>query len=129
MEDISLPMRPFPENKTKMFLIAEMMYIEILEQELENEFGSTNNDSNDIKNLPQDFQFDNSETDTRDAFISDIKSTHYEVMRPKEVLQSCSHLNEKQKEEDLRRLIKNILNFLMEFFVLTQLLFLLMLIP
>ena len=42
MEDISLPMRPFPENKTKMFSIAEIMFIEMLEQELENEFGSTN---------------------------------------------------------------------------------------
>ena len=50
MEDISLPMCPFPENKTRMFSIAEMMYIEILEQELENEFGSSSNDLNDIKN-------------------------------------------------------------------------------
>ena len=56
----------------KMFSIAEMMYIEILEQELENEFGSTNNDLNDNKNLPQEFQFDDSETDTKDSFISDI---------------------------------------------------------
>ena len=62
-------MRPFPENKTKMFLIAEMMYIEILEQELENEFGSTSNDLNDIKNLPQEFQFDDSEIATKDSFI------------------------------------------------------------
>ena len=104
MDDISLPMHPFPENKTKMFSIAEMMYIEMLEEELENEFGSTNNDLNDIKNLPQGSQFDNSETDTKDAFISDIEPTHYEATKPDEVSNSCSHLDEKQKQ-DKRQLI------------------------
>ena len=104
MEDISIPMRPFPENKTKVFSIAEMMFIEKLEQELENEFGSTSNDLNDIKNLPQEFQFDNSETNTKDSFISDIKPTHYEAMKPDEVLNSCSYLDEKQKQ-DIRQLI------------------------
>ena len=39
MEDISIPMRPFPENKTTMFSIAETMLIEMLEQEIENDFG------------------------------------------------------------------------------------------
>ena len=97
MEDISIPMRPFPENKTTMFLIAETMLIEMLEQEIENEFGSTN-DLDDIKNLHQDIQANDSETDTKDSFISDIKPAHYEAMRPEEVLQSCLHLDEKQKK-------------------------------
>ena len=89
-----------------MFSIAETMLIEMLEQEIENEFGSTNdlNNSDNIKNL-QDIQADDSETDTKDSFISDIKPAHYEAMRPEEVLQSCLHLDEKQKE-DLRKLIK-----------------------
>ena len=98
MEDISIPMRPFPENKTTMFSIAETMLIEMLEQEIENEFGSTNdlNNSDDIKNL-QDIQANDSETDTKDSFISEIKPAHYEAMRPEEVLQSCLHLDEKQR--------------------------------
>ena len=104
MEDVSIPMRPFPENKTSMFSIAETMLIEMLEQEIENEFGSTSDYPDDIKNL-QDTQDNDSETDTKDSFISEIKPAHYEAMRPEEVLQSCLHLSEKQKE-DLRKLIK-----------------------
>ena len=87
-----------------MFSIAETMLIEMLEQELENEFGSTN-DLDDIMNLHKDIQADDSETDTKESFISDIKPAYYEAMRPEEVLQSCLYLDEKQKA-DLRKLIK-----------------------
>ena len=101
MEDISIPMRPFPENKMTMFSIAETMLIEMLEQELENEFSSITNDLDDIKNLPQDSNIDDSETDTKDAFISEIKPAHYEAMRPEEVLQSCLHLNKKRRIREI----------------------------
>ena len=58
-----------------------------------------------IKNLHQDQIIDDSENDTTDAYISDIKPAHYEAMNPEEVLDSCSHLDIQQKE-DLQRLIK-----------------------
>ena len=62
--------------------------------------------TDDINNLHQNqIHINDSETDTKDAFISEIKPTHYEAMKPEEVLNSCSHLNEQQKE-DLRKLIK-----------------------
>ena len=87
------------------------MYIGILEEEIENEFTVIDNAVDNIKNLPQDqIYIDDSETNTKDAFISEIKPTHYEAMKPKEVLNSCSHLNDKQKE-DLRQLIKIILSY------------------
>ena len=54
---------------------------------------------NDIKNLHQDQIIDDSENDTTDAYISDIKPAHYEAMNPEEVLDSCSHLDIQQKED------------------------------
>ena len=81
------------------------MYIEIVEQEIENEFTLINDNVNDINNLPlNNIHIDNSETDTKDTFITEIKPTHYEAMKPDEVLNSCSHLNEKRKQ-DIRQLI------------------------
>ena len=105
MEDISLSMRPFPKFIDPTYTLAEIMYINILEQEIENEFIAINETVNDIKNLHQDQIIDDSENDTTDAYISDIKPAHYEAMNPEEVLDSCSHLDIQQKE-DLRRLIK-----------------------
>ena len=105
MEDVSLPMRPFPTYTNSFYSIAEVMYINILEQEIENEFTVIDDTVNEIKDLRKNnIDIDDSETDTKDAFISDIKPTHYEAMRPEEVLDSCLHLNDKQKE-DLRKLI------------------------
>ena len=99
MEDISLPMRAFPTNIDPHYLVAEIMYIGILEEGIENEFTVIEDTVNDIKNLPHDqIYIDNSETDTKDAFISDIKPTHYEAMKPKEVLNSCSHLMTNKKK-------------------------------
>ena len=105
MEDISLAMRPFPKHRDQLFTIAEMMYIEILEEEIENEFAAIDDSTNDIKNLQQNnINIDDSETDTKEAFTSNIKPTHYEAMKPEEDLNSCTHLNDQQKE-DLRKLI------------------------
>ena len=115
MEDISLPMRAFPTNIDPHFSIPEIMYIEFLEQEIENEFAAIDNTVNDINDLHKNnIHINDPETDTKDAFISEIKPTHYEAMKPEEVLNSCSHLNEQQKE-NLRKLIKNILNCLTVF--------------
>ena len=76
-----------------------------MEQEIENEFTSIKDDLNDINDLPfNDLQINDSETDTKDVFITEIKPTHYEAMKPDEVFNSCSHLNEQQKQ-DLRKLI------------------------
>ena len=73
MEDISLPMRAFPTNIDPHFSIPEIMYIEILEQEIENEFAAIDNTVNDINNLHQDqIYINDSETDTKDTFISEI---------------------------------------------------------
>ena len=105
MEDISLPMRPFPKFIDSNYSVAEIMYINILEQEIENELTSIKDDLNEINDLPNnDLQIDDSETDTKDAFITEIKPTHYEAMKPDKVFNSCSHLNEQQKQ-DLRKLI------------------------
>ena len=53
MEDISLPMHAFPTNIDPHFSIPEIMYIEILEQEIENEFAAIDNTVNNINNLHQ----------------------------------------------------------------------------
>ena len=71
MEDVSLPMRSFPTNIDPHYSIPEIMYIGILEEEIENEFTVINNAVDNIKNLPQyQIYIDDSETDTKDAFIS-----------------------------------------------------------
>ena len=120
MEDISIPMRTFPTRIDPHFSIPEIMYIEILEEEIENEFTSINDNVDDINDLHKNnIHIDNPETDTRDAFISEIKPTHYEAMKPEEVLNSCSHLNEQQKD-DLRKLIKTYPQFLVESYVHIQ---------
>ena len=83
MENISLPMQPFPKFIHSEYSVAEIMYIDILEQEIENEFTSIRDDLNEINNLPNsDLQIDDSETDTKDAFITEIKPTHYDAMKP-----------------------------------------------
>ena len=75
------------------------MYIEILEEEIENEFTVIKDTVNNINNLHiNNIHINNLETDTKDAFITEIKPTHYDAMKPEEVLNSCSHLNEEQNK-------------------------------
>ena len=129
MEDISLPMRPFPKFIDSDYSVAEIMYIDILEQEIENEFTSIRDDLNEINDLPNnDLQIDDSETDTKDAFITEIKPTHYEAMKPDEVFNLCS-IWTNNKNKIWENLLTSIQNFLMEYYVLTLLQFLLKLIP